>query len=261
MRDIILSPIIDDIVWSYSNLTCFEDCRYRWFMQYITKTEQEDRFYASFGSFIHKIIEAYYKKSITKEQMKLMFLKGFRTEVTGFRPSEKIVDSYIQKLLSYFENFEEFPYEMVAVEDRIYFNINGNSFVSIVDYIGRDTDGGLVIIDNKSRDLKQRSKRKKPTAYDLILDDMLKQLYLYSAAVKEKYGDFPKKLCFNCFKNGAFIEEKFNPDEYQKTIDWVESVIQEIKNVTMNDFYPDMMFFKCMNICGFSSECCYWQQR
>lgn len=230
-------------------------------MNYICKTEQEDMFYASFGSFIHKIIESYYRKIISKEQMKIMFLKGFRTEVGGLRPSEKIVDSYIQKLLSYFDSFEEFPYEMLSVEDRINFNLNGNEFVAILDYVGRDDDGGIVIVDNKSRDLKQRSKRKKPTVYDLMLDNMLRQLYLYSAAVKEKYGEFPSKLCFNCFKNGTFIEEPFNPEEYKKTIDWAESVIQEIKSVTMNDFYPDVMFFKCKNICGFSSECCYWQQR
>ena len=84
---------------------------------------------------------------------------------------------------------------------------------------------------------------------------MLKQLYLYSAAVKHKYGRYPKWLCFNCFKAGVFIKEPFNEEAYLETLKWVKETVEEIKNTT--DFYPNREYFMCRYICGISNQCCY----
>lgn len=127
-----------------------------------------------------------------------------------------------------------------------------------IDYLG-EKDGELYVVDNKSRDLKPRSKRAKPTLKDAELDDMLRQLYIYSGAVKQEYGRFPKKLCFNCFKAGTFIEEPFSETAYQEAIDWAQKSIEEIKDA--DDFNPYVEYFGCRYICGVSDECCYWQMR
>lgn len=52
-------------------------------------------------------------------------------------------------------------YSMVDVEKRVDFDIDGIRFVGYIDYLGIDDDGEFHIIDNKSRDLKPRSGRKK----------------------------------------------------------------------------------------------------
>ena len=56
----------------------------------------------------------------------------------------------------------------------------------VIDLVGRSDTGGLVIVDHKSRALKPRSKRKKPTKTNQELDEYLRQLYLY--AVPEGEG-------------------------------------------------------------------------
>ena len=147
---------------------------------------------------------------------------------------------------------------MVAVEEKVDFEIDGTQFVGYIDYHGIK-DGEHYIVDNKSRDLKPRSNRKTPTVKDKELDEMLRQLYIYSAAIKQKYGKFPKALCFNCFKTGTFIEEPFNEDAYNEAIEWAKKNIEDIKNA--DDFYPNREFFSCYYICGVSDECCYWQAR
>ena len=38
---------------------------------------------------------------------------------------------------------------------------------AVVDVLGQDDDGEYIIIDNKSRDLKPRSNREKPTMNDI----------------------------------------------------------------------------------------------
>lgn len=259
MGEVIYRPLIEDMTWSYSRITCFEDCRYRWFMRYLKDMSEEPQFYASYGSFMHELIERFYRGDLKKEELKTEFLLGFSNKVLGKRPSKKTVANYIEKGINYLEGFQEFPYSMVAVEDEIHFDIDGIPFIGFIDYLGYEN--GYVVIDNKSRELKPRSNRKKPTKKDLELDDMLKQLYVYSAGVKSKYGEFPRKLCFNCFKNQEFIEEDFTIDRYNNTIDWVKKTVEEIKSTESEDFYPNVEFFGCYYICGLSDDCCYWQQR
>lgn len=227
-----------------------------WFLKYIKHFKESDKFYATYGSFMHKLIEQFYKGAIPKDEMVTKFLTDFSKEVRGKRPKESTVVKYIKCGCDYLRNFQPFRFNMIDVEKRVDFDINGIPFVGYIDFLGEE-DGELVIVDNKSRDLKPRSKRKNPTAKDRELDLMLKQLYIYSKAVEKEYGKFPKLLCFNCFRTGTFIEEPFNIDAYNSAIKWAEEQIEYIK--TTEDFYPSYDFFSCNYICGTSSECCYYE--
>lgn len=227
-----------------------------WFLKYIKHCNETDKFYASYGSFMHKLIEEFYKGSLTKEQMLSKFLMDFSKEVRGIRPQEGTVRKYIQCGSEYLRSFQPFRFNMIDVEKRVEYDIDGIPFVAFIDYLGEE-NGEYVIVDNKSRDLKPRSKRTKPTVKDKELDSMLKQLYIYSAAVKKEYGKFPKLLCFNCFRTETFIEEPFNKDAYNETVEWAKKQVESIKDT--DDFYPNREFFSCNYICGVSDECCYDQ--
>ena len=248
--------IADGFVWSYSRIECFCDCPYRFFLKYFAGVKEKPLFYSSYGSFIHKLIEQYYKGALTKDEMVTKFLTDFSKEVRGTRPQESTVTKYIQCGCEYLRSFQPFRFNMIDVEKRVEFNIDGTPFVGFIDYLGEE-DGELVIVDNKSRDLKPRSKRAKPTLKDQELDSMLKQLYIYSAAVKQEYGKFPKLLCFNCFRTGTFIEEPFNEDAYNAAIEWAKKQVEDIKDA--DDFYPQIDYFSCNFICGVDKECEYYE--
>ena len=259
MSDLIYRPLIEGMTWSYSRIDCFNSCRYKWFLRYIDDvdgTNAEPMFYSSYGSFMHEIIEKYYKGKLAKEDMVAEFLCNFSAKVVGKRPSESIVQKYIQLGVEYLKGFEPFPYNCVAVEKKVHFKLNGDLFVGVIDFLG-EKDGEYYIVDNKSRELKPRSNRKKPTAKDAELDEMLVQLYLYAEAVKQEYGKYPKALCFNCFKNRVFIEEPFDENKLHDATSWAAKTIERIKNV--EDFYPNIDFFYCRNLCEYSHECCYCQ--
>ena len=261
MSDVSYRPLVEDMTWSYSRINTFHQCPYRWFLKYIRGLDETPQFYASYGKFIHKLLEEFYNGELSKDDMKMRFLVGFSDEVQGRRPSEKIVFSYIDKGISYLDSFEAFPYNMVDVEMKFEIDFDGVPLIGFIDYLG-ELDGEYYIIDNKSRDLKPRSNRKTPTKKDEELDEMLKQLYVYSAAVREKYGKYPKKLCFNCFKNGVFIEEPFVAEKYNETLLWVMKSIEDIKNASEDgSFPPNMEFFNCLYLCGYTDECEYWQMR
>lgn len=256
--DISYRPLIEDMVWSYSRIECFNDCPYRWFLKYIRQYKETPQFYSSYGSFMHKLLEGFYKGELTKEEMLTKFLFDFSDEVQGIRPQESTVKKYITSGIEYLKGFEPLPYNVLGIEKKVEFEINGIPLVGFIDYLG-EKDGEIYIVDNKSRDLKPRSNRKQPTANDKEIDEMLRQLYIYSAAIKQEYGKFPKSLCFNCFRSGVFIEEPFKEEAYNEAIAWAERTIEDIKDT--DDFYPNIEFFNCLYICGFKDDCCYWEMR
>lgn len=252
MNGICYKPLIEDMIWSFSRVSAFGSCPYRWYLSYIRGCRDIDKFYASYGSFMHGIIERYYKGEIEKGDMVTEFLLGFSENVKGIRPKASVVQSYIESGTDYLRNFAPFPFHPIGVEKRVEFEIEGIPFTGYIDFLG-EKDGDYYIIDNKSRNLKPRSRREKPTKSDLMLDEMLRQLYLYSAAVEQEYGKLPKALCFNCFKNNTFIEEEFSLERYEEAKKWAVDEIHKIEN--SEEFEANPEFFKCIYICGVSNRC------
>lgn len=244
------------MTWSYSRITCFHECKYRWYLRYIDGLDATDLFFTSYGSFMHKLIESAYNDGASRQRLAERYLSEFRENVRGAPPSRKVFESYFNDGLRYLNEFKTLPFTPVSVEKKIAFSLEGKSFVGIIDFLG-DRDGGLFIIDNKSRNLKQRSKRSKPTKTDGELDKYLRQLYLYAAAVKQEYGRLPTGLGFNCFRRGELITESFNNEAYEQTIQWALKSIDDIGRE--RDFNPDMEYFKCSYLCDMRDCCDYFE--
>ena len=258
MGDAYLEPLIRDMTWSYSKLSTFLDCPYRWYLRYIRFPKAEDKalFFAEYGIFMHKLMELFLKREKSSKELELMYLRDFKENVTAPAPNLNIFESYFKDGLRSVKELKPLPFDIIAVEKKFKFKLGGFSFVGRIDVLAKK-DGELFIIDNKSRKLRPRSKRAKPTLSDIELDNYLKQLYLYSAAIKEEYGKFPKALCFNCFREPRFIEEPFSMDTYFNTkkefLDMIENIAKE------EDFAPDGAFFKCRNLCSMQDHCEYFR--
>lgn len=213
-------------------------------------------FFSSYGSFMHKLIELYYKGEITRDQAYAMYLRDFKTKVRGRAPNPKIFKNYFTNGLEYLKGFQPLPFRVLAVEKKVDFQLDGIPFIGYIDFLG-ETDDGLVIVDNKSRALKPRSTRASPTKTDVELDSYLRQLYIYAAAIEQEYGTLPKKLCFNCFRTQTLIEEPFRESAYQETKLWLKDSVNRITNET--DFRPDVEYFKCRHLCEAQDSCEYYE--
>ena len=249
--------IIREMKWSYSRITAFEFCPYKWFMTYIKKVDRKPMFFSDYGSFMHSILEKHFKGELSRDELVSHYIVNYKREVRGKMSNKNIAQSYYNQGFSYLEDFS-FPYESpIAVEQEVEFKIRGYDFVGYIDYVGRD-DGGIIIVDNKSRALKPRSKRAKPTKSDEELDDYLRQLYTYAIPVKEIYGEYPKRLEFNCFRTKTFISEPFIPERLIEVEDWVENTIESIAKNTDWSTRPD--YFKCANLCECNNLCEHYEQ-
>lgn len=212
-------------------------------------------FFSGYGSFIHKLIELHLRGLLSKEELAVSYLSGFKRHVTAHAPNQKIFKSYFEQGYAYLSNIH-FPYPSpIGVEQKVDFSVGGKPFTGVIDCIA--DDNGLVILDNKSRALKPRSVRKKPTASDTELDTYLRQLYLYSIPIEQLYHAYPSRLEINCFRTRQLISEPFLRDELEKVKAWA---IQSVEIITDNeDWPPKLDYWKCRYICDLSDDCCYFQ--
>lgn len=215
--------------------------------------QEEEQFYSSFGSFCHDLIARFYSGELTAEDLLPEFLQGFCNRVEGERPSPEIERRYLDQGAFYFEHFEPFPLKTELVEEPVALNLDGLQFVGIIDYLGRDADGNLIVVDHKSADLKPRSQKKAATQTDRKLDEMLRQLYLYAEWVHIIYGSYPKELWFNCFRIGKIIKEPFDPTRLEEALAWVRNMVSEI--YADDQFLPNDDYFYCRWVCGLHNKC------
>lgn len=251
-------PLVRDMTWSYSRLKTFDDCPYRWYLKYIRYPgiKGKDMFFSDYGTFVHELLASYYTGEKSASQIQTEYLVRFRDAVRAKAPSQTVFKNYFTDGLNHFKQLRPPDAEVLSVENKINFCVNGASFVGYIDLVEKSDSGALLVLDHKSRALKPRSNRAKATRSDLELDEYLKQLYLYSVYIKEHYGKFPDRLCFNCFRSGLVIDEPFDPSAYALALAWAAEKIEEIARETA--FRPDIAYFKCAYLCEMQDLCPYY---
>lgn len=244
---------INQMTWSYSRLQSFLKCPHGFFVHYITGEEEDDTFLASYGSFVHQIHQLVFSGYLKRDEAAIYYLENFGDFVHGGITKE-IFSSYYKGAYEYFKNMPKFDGQIVGVEKEFRFDVLGYPFVGYADLITREEDG-LVLYDHKAKILKPYSGRKKPTKTDLELDEYSRQLYLYAHAMHEEYGEYPKQMVFNCYRNRTLIKMDFHEDKLHNTLCWCDDLIHKIRDY--DKWNPDIDFFKCKYLCGLNERCDY----
>ena len=258
--------ILDEIIWSFSSVNSFETCPKNFYLRRIEHVSTKNNAFAEWGSYMHSLLEAYFKGEADFFDLSFMYMDGYSDSVVEKFPPNKYVDlgeSYYDAGMEYLNNFEglDDKYEVIAVEEKCLMEIGKYKFIGFIDLVLRDkTDGRLMIWDHKSKS-KFSSKRE--------LSEYLRQLYLYATYVKQKYGEYPKTLSFNMFRAGDIVEVEFNQADCDTAVKWFTDTIDKIyetsvfndkiavayydKMKDINDFKCDDFF--CNNLCDTREHC------
>lgn len=251
------SLITSGMTWSYSRISSFDNCPYKFFLTYIMPSDKISLFFSGYGSFIHELLASYYRGERTREDIVAEYLTGFRSHVMGRAPDQKIFSNYFQQGLSHLKGITKPSQQIIGVENEVSFQVGGYPFVGYIDLLLRNEENGdITILDHKSRNLKRRSMRAKPTKTDEELDRYLRQLYLYSIPVKDTYKVFPSYLMFNCYRTGAVIREPFSVSAFNAAVDWAAQSVDAI--IHTDDFHPCMDYYFCRYICDVHDRCEYY---
>ena len=245
------------MTFSYSRLSAFDSCRYKWFMKYVFGIPKiGDSFFSSYGTFMHDILAKFYRGEGDADALVSYYLKNYFAQVTGKPQKNTTAINYFNAGLDAISNIQPSDKEVLGVEQEVHWTLGGREYIGYIDLVLRDDDG-IIILDHKSRDLKPRTTRKKPTKGDEELSRYLRQLYLYSIPVYEIYGEYPAHLCFNCYRTGVQISERFDMQAFEETKQWATIKANEIEH--NDDWSPNMDYFGCKYLCDVKNECEYYR--
>lgn len=213
------------------------------------KVPQKDNAFAEYGTLCHEILEGWAKGDIRCAEMAGEYKERYSLGVTQpFPPFPKgMPQRYYDAGLRYFESFEGFGdnCEILSVEDKFMLQFGLQNFVGIADLILRDKGGGgITVIDHKSKSM---------TSMKKDLDTYRKQLYVYAAHVKEKYGEYPEMIRFNMFRDGVFIDESFSKEAFDDTMRWIEDTIDLI--LLEDEWKVSSSSYFCQYVCGVRNDC------
>lgn len=249
--------------WSYSRLSSFDNCKYAFYLNYIIANDEEylseGNYFAEVGSFVHQILAMIFENELSKEDAAQYFIDNYDDNVF-YTTKKSTMNKTFEACANYFSE-SDFSwidhYEILGVELQVDFDLDGNEFIAFIDLLLRDKkDQRIVVLDHKSAAYPFRQDGSVYKNSEHSFESYKKQMYLYCHAIKQKYGEFPKEITWNHFKeNGRFATILFNQSEYEETMRWFANTIQSIYEE--ESFEPTLNYFYCKNLCNFRNSCEY----
>jgi hypothetical protein len=250
------------VVYSWSKLNNFytaskgDGCYFCFYKQYVEGDRGEGNYFTEYGLLLHETIEKLHKNQIFAWDIEDELNKGLNN-FQYYPPFKKMGDSYRNAIFEFFDpdTFEQVfkDYEILESEESVEFNVDDIILKGFPDLVANHKQHGFVIADYKSSKKYEGSK----------LKDNIRQLYLYSIPIYEKYGRYPDNLIYIYPREKGQKEfvYPFDMDKLEETKQWVRDMVAAIErhedweprcnNVDITkDFYS-------MNLCNFRNSCTY----
>lgn len=244
-------------VFSFSKLSCFEQCKYQFKQKYRTKKDERpkerENAFSQYGVFVHDLLAHYETGEIAAEDLAPKFEEEFDVWVgESFPPSPNpninLSELYYNSAYDFLSNYkgQSSQYTVLGVEKQFALKFDDIWFQGIIDLILQDKkDGGIIVHDWKSKSaIKTKADKRK---YG-------RQLYLYSTYIKEAYGVWPKQLRLYLFRKNTPVDIPFAKEDYEEAVGWMKSQVAAISANTDWDSYTYDNFF-CNYLCGFRDTC------
>jgi RecB family exonuclease len=250
---------LDVMTWSFSRLTTYTRCPYKFYLIYIEQEKKESKFHAEYGKFIHRILERYFKNEFNEQECLDYYIEHFGNEVTSYiKGSTK--DKLFMAGIDYFSTleWEDNDFEILKVEGEVKFSIDKFNFIGYIDVLLKNRNtGDIVLRDHKSGESpigkRGRVLKNKEEEYK----DHKRQLYLYSISVYDEYGYYPKYLEWNYPRNKTRHRIEFNEEELKEAKDWALDNLRKIYKD--KSFDPIANYVNCYMLCDVCENCVYRQ--
>lgn len=257
-----LEFLIDTMQWSFSRLNSYYNCPYEWRLHYLECNKSENGFFGEFGSLVHTILEKYAKGELSLFELNQYYEEHFCEEIPHDAPPNKYVDirqSYFDKGQEYLNNIDLdlSTYEVLGVELKVNFEIEGKDFVGYIDLLLRDkSTEEIVIVDHKSASIKILKNGNISKSDQQHFLEFKRQLYLYSIPIIKEYGGV-SKLKWNMFKDQKWIEIPWKQEEYDEAVQWAKDTLKLIENE--KEWLPNPDYYYCHYLCGQRNCACEYK--
>jgi putative RecB family exonuclease len=244
--------------YSHSRISTFEQCRYKYKLQYIDriKPEIENTIEAFMGDLVHRTLEKLYsdlkfKKDFSKEQLLKYFEELWEKEYSEdiLIVKEELTQENYKKMgldfiSMYYERMK--PFDQLTIlgletQDRMTLQ-DGNQWHVRIDKFACDKEGNYYVCDYKTN---SRMKDQEEADQD-------RQLAMYSIWVKDKFKDAKSvKLVWHMLAFDKDVVSERTEEQLDKLHGDIVNLIKEIESTTE---FPTQVSGLC-DYCGFKSIC------
>jgi len=254
--------IVDNIRFSFSNVTSFETCRGGWKLNYIDKKKGISNFFAQYGNLVHSCMEGYFRGEIDAFDISAYYKNNYSTVVKASPPPypKGMADNYKQQGQEFFDNFSFNidDYDVLGVEETAFFDLQMADrklkFITKPDLLLRQKDFDIVtLLDFKT------SNPFRVTKKGLIEDkrktvNYYKQLYIYSHAIRETMGINVAVIGLWFPRANEIIYKDWDKEEEDEVMVWLREGIENILKEEDFPFDNSDSYF-CSNLCSVRHYC------
>jgi hypothetical protein len=255
------SFITDNIKFSYSGVTTFENCPHSYKLTYIDVENKIENAFGQFGLLVHHVLERYFAKEIDVWDLADYYKQKYDEFVTVPYPPNNYVDlghSYFQAGLDFFTmfDFDRRGYEVVSIEDNIEFDMTTDiKAVARPDLVLKEIETGkYILFDYKTAKMKKTKPQLKKQ-----ISDYMRQMKLYCYAVWLKTGIEINEVRLWFIRDNFIYKEQIDSMDISDTTTWFVELINKIKEE--QNWYPldiEKNEFFCAFICSVRNSCRYF---
>ena len=246
--------------YSHSRISTFENCAYKYKLQYIDKAEPEieNTIEAFMGGIVHQCLEDLYKRKkfkqrVSKESLIKLYRdiweKEYSDDIKVVKEDQGLTaDNYKkmgEKFLSdYYDSYKPFEQlTILGVETQDMMTLkDGSRWHVRIDKFACDDKGNYYVCDYKTN---ARMKDQEEADED-------RQLAMYSFWVKDKFKDAKSvKLVWHMLAFNKEVVSERTPQQLEKLQDEVIAIIKKIESAKE---YPTNVTPLC-DYCGFKYMC------
>lgn len=258
-------------IYSYSKLTCFEQCELQYFKRYILKEEQRDSVYGLAGTSTHEAVESVQSGKFTNEEA----LEKWRKEMDFYSflgydfTTKKTELNFVNSIEHFIKNYKVIPGD-VEIEKEVEFEIEGYKLRGFIDLLVKDGNH-VKIYDLKTSTIYKKKDiphyKRQLVLYALALESMgfivdeVGWIFMKYCVVDGKRGK--KTILRNELESGqefsdCYLTYKLDEKTKEDTKKWIVNTIEEIES--KDDLFDEWRMcegndFYCSNLCSFCDTC------
>jgi hypothetical protein len=254
--------IVENIRFSHSSTSTFDTCPYAFKLSYIERLPRESNFYAEFGSLIHACLEKYFAGDLEIYELSEYYNSQYDLFIVSPAPEFPygIMEKYKLQGQSFFDtfSFERDRYEVLLIEGKIDFDLNGNNMVAKPDLVLKEKKTGKVgMYDYKSATPFRNGKKTGKEIVDTKkIEGYYNQMYVYTYALR-KYKSIPVDEIILWFtRPDRRIAIPWILETETAAINRISAIIERIKKEEKFSFNNTSQYF-CNELCGVRQFCEY----
>lgn len=208
-----------DTLWSFSKLNKYVTSPYEYYLKYILKVKEDrqDGIYAVSGGMVHSIIEKFYKKEISYEDMISQYedalftfeMAELKYNKTDEEKNAKIANKYEDCIRHFFQNHIPFT-QKAMIEQFALTQVGGRVFQGYIDFVFQDEDKNFTILDWKTSTMYRGDK---------VLKEG-KQLLLYAQSLIQHGVPIDKiNICWDFVKYTTVAYKQKNGETKERQIE------------------------------------------